>query len=33
MRDAIAMHLDDLREDGQPIPEPTAVASLIFPAA
>lgn len=33
MREAMAMHLDGLREDGEPAPSPTAVASLLFPAA
>ena len=33
MSEAIAFHLEGLREDGQPIPEPTAVATLIIPAA
>ena len=32
MREAIDFHLDGLRADGQPIPEPTAVASLILSA-
>jgi predicted RNase H-like HicB family nuclease len=33
MREAVALHLDGMRADGLPIPEPTAVASLILPAA
>jgi predicted RNase H-like HicB family nuclease len=33
MREAVDFHLEGMREDGQPIPEPTAVASLILPAA
>ncbi|SDC45701.1 type II toxin-antitoxin system HicB family antitoxin [Actinokineospora iranica] len=33
MREAVAMHVAGLREDGMPVPEPTAVASLILPAA
>lgn len=33
MREAMALHIDGLREDGEPVPAPTAVASLIFPAA
>ena len=33
MREAIDFHLEGMREDGEPIPEPTAVASLIVPAA
>jgi len=32
MRDAIVFHLDGLRQDGDPVPQPTAVASLIVPA-
>ena len=27
MREAIAMHLDGMREDGQPIPPPSTVAT------
>ena len=33
MGEAIQLHLDGLRADGEPIPEPTAVASLVLPAA
>lgn len=33
MREAVAFHLEGLRQDGQPLPEPTAVGSLIVPAA
>ena len=33
MRDAIAFHLDGLREDGAPVPEPRAVASYVEVAA
>jgi predicted RNase H-like HicB family nuclease len=33
MREAIALHVEGMREDGLPVPEPTAVASLILPAA
>ncbi len=33
MREAVALHLDGLREDGEPVPQPTAVASLIVPAS
>jgi hypothetical protein len=33
MREAVALHLEGLREDGAPVPAPTAVASLILPAA
>jgi predicted RNase H-like HicB family nuclease len=29
MRDAIRMHLDGMREDGLPIPEPTSIAEYI----
>ncbi len=29
MREAIAMHIDGLREDGEPIPEPVTSAELI----
>ena len=29
MRDAIRMHLDGMREDGLPIPEPSSVAEYI----
>ena len=29
MRDAIRMHLDGMREDGIPIPEPSSVAEYI----
>jgi predicted RNase H-like HicB family nuclease len=33
MADAIAMHLDGLREDGLPIPEPRAVCDYVVVAA
>ncbi|WP_163573430.1 type II toxin-antitoxin system HicB family antitoxin [Fodinicola feengrottensis] len=33
MGEAIAIHLDGMREDGDPIPEPTAVGALLMPAA
>ncbi|HSO54218.1 MAG TPA: type II toxin-antitoxin system HicB family antitoxin [Actinomycetes bacterium] len=35
MRDAVAFHLDGLRLDGSPIPEPSAVAAVMvtIPAA
>lgn len=33
MRDAISLHLAGMREDGQAIPEPTAVAALTIAAA
>jgi predicted RNase H-like HicB family nuclease len=29
MREAIAFHLDGLREDGEPIPEPSTVAAAL----
>jgi predicted RNase H-like HicB family nuclease len=28
MREAVQFHLESMREDGEPIPEPTAVAAL-----
>lgn len=33
MREAIEFHLDGLREEGEPVPEPHAVAALVVPAA
>lgn len=33
MREAIEFHLDGMREDGDPIPEPTSLAALIEVAA
>jgi predicted RNase H-like HicB family nuclease len=33
MREAIAFHLDGLREDGAPVPEPRTVASYVDVAA
>jgi predicted RNase H-like HicB family nuclease len=33
MREAIAFHLDGLREDGVPIPKPTASAAYVDVAA
>lgn len=33
MRDAVAFHLDGLRADGQPVPQPTAAAAYIDVAA
>ena len=35
IREAIALHLDALRKDGEPVPRPTAVASAVVevPAA
>lgn len=32
MGEAIALHLDGMREDGVPIPVPSAVGTLIMPA-
>jgi len=29
MREAIAFHLDGMREDGEPIPEPTTKAGML----
>jgi len=29
MREAIAFHIDGLREDGEPIPQPSAVAAAV----
>jgi len=33
MREAIEFHLDGMREDGEPIPEPTSLAALVEVAA
>ena len=33
MREAIAFHLDGLREDGQPVPRPSAAAAYVDVAA
>lgn len=33
MSEAIPLHLAGLREDGQAVPEPTAIGTLIVPAA
>jgi predicted RNase H-like HicB family nuclease len=33
MREAISLHLAGMREDGEAIPEPTAVAALTITAA
>ncbi|MDN5931024.1 MAG: type II toxin-antitoxin system HicB family antitoxin [Pseudonocardia sp.] len=33
MEGAIEMHLEGMREDGDPIPVPSAVGALIMPAA
>jgi predicted RNase H-like HicB family nuclease len=33
MREAIAFHLDGMREDGDPIPPPTIAAAAFVPAA
>ncbi|HEX9342295.1 MAG TPA: type II toxin-antitoxin system HicB family antitoxin [Actinomycetota bacterium] len=32
IREAIALHLRSLREHGEPIPEPSAVAATVIPA-
>ena len=29
MSEAIAFHLDGMREDGEPIPEPTTIATML----
>ncbi|MEJ2890763.1 type II toxin-antitoxin system HicB family antitoxin [Actinomycetospora aeridis] len=33
MTEAVRMHVDGLREDGDPVPLPTAYAALVVPAA
>ena len=33
MRDAIAFHIDGLRQAGEPVPEPAAVAAAVFEVA
>ncbi|MGH3983256.1 MAG: type II toxin-antitoxin system HicB family antitoxin [Pseudonocardiaceae bacterium] len=33
MREAIRLHIEGMREDGEAIPEPTAVAALTIAAA
>jgi predicted RNase H-like HicB family nuclease len=33
MREAITLHIAGIREDGLPVPEPTAVASMLVTAA
>lgn len=33
MTGAVHLHLDGLRADGDPVPEPTAMAAVIIPAA
>ena len=33
MRDAIAAHLESLREDGAPVPRPTSIATYVDVAA
>jgi predicted RNase H-like HicB family nuclease len=33
MRDAIAFHIDGLREEGQPVPEPAVVAAAVVEVA
>ena len=29
LRDAIRLHIEGLREDGQPVPEPTSIAEYV----
>lgn len=33
MTEAVQLHVDGLRADGDPVPEPTAMAAVIVPAA
>jgi predicted RNase H-like HicB family nuclease len=33
MVDAVRMHIDGMRADGEPVPEPSALAALVIPAA
>ena len=33
MAGSIHLHLEGLREDGEPVPEPTAISAMILPAA
>lgn len=33
MTEAMQLHVEGLRTDGEPVPEPTAMAALIVPAA
>lgn len=33
MTDAVQLHVEGLREDGDPVPPPTALAALVVPAA
>ncbi len=33
MREAIELHLEDMREDGDPIPAPTSIAATVRVAA
>lgn len=33
MTEAVALHVAGLRADGDPVPEPTALAAVIVPAA
>jgi predicted RNase H-like HicB family nuclease len=33
MAEAVRMHVEGMRADGEPVPEPTAMAALVIPAA
>ncbi len=33
MTEAVSMHVAGMRADGEPVPEPTALAALVVPAA
>lgn len=33
MTEAVSLHVAGMRADGEPVPEPTALAALIVPAA
>lgn len=33
MTEAMSLHVAGMREDGEPVPEPTALAALVVPAA
>lgn len=33
MSEAVNLHIEGMRADGEPVPEPTAMAALIVPAA
>lgn len=33
MREAVDFHLEGLRAEGEPLPEPHAIAALVLPAA